>query len=450
MLRAGVIEGFYGPPWSDAERRELFGQMAAWGLDTYMYCPKDDLHHRLIWREPYPADEAHALAGLIRACQEQGLQCIYGIGPGLDIRYSREDDRLRLQARVAQLLGMGCSRVALLFDDIPDRLDPADVAAWGSLAAAQSDVANTLFTWLRGQRADASLVFCPTPYCGRMAAAGLGGPGYLETIGRLLAPGIDVCWTGPEIVSCEIPLAHIRDVRRLLRRKPLLWDNLHANDYDGRRFVCGPYAGRPRALLDEVSGVLSNPNTESPLNVVPLRTLAAFVRGEGPWDARAAYLDAMRVWHAAFDTVSGPVDFDMLVRLGDCFYLPCDDGPHAQALLARARRALSDTSDDWRDDALACVAEVGALRDFCHRLATLRNRALFHALNRRVWDLREELDLLVRGIEARLRTGASQPFRSDFHLPGTYRGGLTARLQRLLVQHPDGTFTPAPTGDLEP
>jgi hypothetical protein len=38
--------------------------------------------------------------------------------------------------------------------------------------------------------------------------------------------------------------------------------------------------------------------------------------------------------------------------------------------------------------------------------------------------------------------------RSDFHLPGTYRGGLVARLQRLLVQHPDGTFEPACRGGL--
>jgi hypothetical protein len=35
------------------------------------------------------------------------------------------------------------------------------------------------------------------------------------------------------------------------------------------------------------------------------------------------------------------------------------------------------------------------------------------------------------------------PFGSDFHLPLTYRGGLVARLQRLLTAHSDGTFTPA-------
>ena len=48
----GVIEGFYGAPWSAAERLRLFDWMASWGLNTYLYAPKDDLHHRAIWREP--------------------------------------------------------------------------------------------------------------------------------------------------------------------------------------------------------------------------------------------------------------------------------------------------------------------------------------------------------------------------------------------------------------
>lgn len=36
------------------------------------------------------------------------------------------------------------------------------------------------------------------------------------------------------------------------------------------------------------------------------------------------------------------------------------------------------------------------------------------------------------------------PGSSDFHLPGTYRGGMVARLQRLLIQQSNGTFVPAP------
>ena len=64
------------------------------------------------------------------------------------------------------------------------------------------------------------------------------------------AADIDVFWTGPEIISREITVAHVQELQHVLRRKPLIWDNLHANDYDGRRFYCGPYAGRPPELRE--------------------------------------------------------------------------------------------------------------------------------------------------------------------------------------------------------
>jgi hypothetical protein len=77
----------------------------------------------------------------------------------------------------------------------------------------------------------------------------------------------------------------------------------------------------------------------------------------------------------------------------------------------------------------------------------LRDRSLFNALSRRVWDLREELDLLVRAAQARLASADGVVcVRSDFHQPRTFRGGTVARLQRLLQAHPDGTFTPAHEG----
>lgn len=448
MLLSGVIEGFYGLPWTRDERYRLFEWMSAWGLNTYLYCPKDDLHHRAIWREPYGDADAAALGQLIAECGRRQLRFVYGLGPGLDIRYDDAGDLERLQARFTQMLGLGCRHFAILFDDIPDRLDAVDVARWGSLAAAQCHVANTLSAWLHDRHADTTLAFCPTPYCGRMAAAQLGGAGYLEIVGQRLAPAIDVFWTGPDIVSREIPVAHVRELRSVLRRRPIIWDNLHANDYDGRRFACGPYDGRPPELRDEVRGILSNPNTEFPLNYLPIRTLAGFVHADHRWDARAAWLQAVREWWPAFETVSGPVDLETLVLLCDCYYLPYEEGAGADALYARARQALAPRSDSWRTGAETFVRDAARLRDFCGRLATLRQRPLFHALSRRVWDLREELDLLVRCVEVRLRDDTDQwPLRSDFHLPGTYRGGMVARLQRLLAQHPDGTFTPASSSE---
>ncbi|PHX70341.1 MAG: hypothetical protein CK548_09575 [Opitutia bacterium] len=440
---AGVVEGFYGPPWSPTERGELFDTLAAGELNTYLYAPKDDLKHRAIWREVYTAEEAATLTALIQGCTSRGLNFIYAVSPGLDIRYSDLAELERLHARIAQMLSAGCEHFALLFDDIPDRMHLADREAFGSFAAAQSHVATALFRWLRERSPAARFLFCPTPYCGRMAERKLGGENYLATIGRELPLEIDVLWTGPEIISREVTVEHVREMRRVLQRKPLLWDNLHANDYDGHRFFCGPYAGRTPELRKEIAGVLLNPNCEFPLNFVPLRTFAAIVRESGAWDARAAYLAAMSEWLPRFVTVSGAVSLADLVLLGDCYYLPHEEGPEADAFFRRAAELLTAVPSTWGEEAAAFLVECARLRELCGRLAELRDRPLFYALSRRIWELREELDLLERYVTARSENKSSNAApRSDFHLPGTYRGGLVAKLQRLLTPRADGSFTP--------
>lgn len=444
---AGVIEGFYGPPWTQAERFELFDLMSRWGLNTYFYCPKDDLNQRAIWRDLYSAVDAEALGQLIQACQQRNLHFVYALSPGLDIRYSNAAELDHLRKRFEQMLGLGCKNFALLFDDIPDRMDPVDSQRFGSFASAQCQLVNEIFRWTRARCAEARFLFCPTPYCGRMAEGGLGGEGYLSIIGRELLPELEVFWTGPEIISREITIAHVRELQAILRRKPLIWDNLHANDYDGRRFFCGPYDGRPPALRAEVSGLLINPNTEFPFNFVAIRTLAEFVRCPADWDARQAYLTAMREWFPYFATSGQPLSLEDLILLGDCYYLPYEDGPEAKKLFDRARGLLSQNPATWGVEVAAFRKQIGRLKEFCFRLTELRHRPLFYALNRRVWELREELDLLDRYIAFKSIAGNHDAvYRPDSHLPGTYRGGIVARLQCLLVPQHDGTIAPSTQG----
>jgi protein O-GlcNAcase/histone acetyltransferase len=443
MFLSGVIEGFYGPPWSTGERATMCALLAGSGLNSYLYCPKDDLHHRAIWRTPYADGDLDPLRALVNDAHAGGVRVFYGLAPGLDIRYADPADRAHVRSRLEQLLPLGLDGVALLFDDIPDRTEDEVLARWGSLAAAQADLANEVCGWLRDRSPEAWVGFCPTPYCERMVRAGHGGTGYLERLGESLDPAIDVFWTGPEIVSREITVEHVREVATRLRRPPVIWDNLHANDYDSRRLYLGPYAGRPPALRAEVRGILSNPNTEGPVNVVPMRTLGMFLAAAETYDERAAYLDGLRGWAAAFETTAGRVDLADLELLCDCFYLPYGEGPRAEALLTQASHALDRWSSRHAAAAEVFLADASRLRDLCGRLATLHDRRLFHALSRRVWDLREELDLLIRGVRAvRATTTADGAFRSDFHLPHTYRGGTITRLRRLLRQHDDGTFTP--------
>src|SRR5437867_2494777 len=149
-------------------------------------------------------------------------------------------------------MALGCHRFALLFDDIAGQLSESDARRFDTLAEAHSFIANDLFHFVRAATDAGRLWFCPTAYCGAMAKPSVNACAYLREIGERLHPAIEILWTGPEIVSETITVESIGEVQQVLKRAPLIWDNLHANDYDLRRIYLGPYQGRPPALREAV------------------------------------------------------------------------------------------------------------------------------------------------------------------------------------------------------
>ena len=71
-----------------------------------------------------------------------------------------------------------------------------------------------------------------------------------------------------------ITVDSIKEVSRAVKRPPVIWDNLHANDYDQTRLFLGPYIGRAPALVQHLRGVLTNPNCEFEANFIAMHTLA--------------------------------------------------------------------------------------------------------------------------------------------------------------------------------
>jgi hypothetical protein len=256
----------------------------------------------------------------------------------------------------------------------------------------------------------------------------------LDEIGRLLAPGIDILWTGPEIVSKEIPTESIERLSRRIGRPPVIWDNLFANDYDARRLFCGPYSGRPRELRSVVRGILINPDNEYPINFVPLQTFAAFLTGEGEWKPRQAFLQAVAAWLPYFETVTKPITREDLLLLADCFYLPHDEGPQAETLLALIDQLIASPVNQWADS-YATFRDINSrIQSLFDRLTELRDRDLFDAWSRRAWALKEEL-LVIDAALAEKKAGRDldEGIELEGCLPGTFRGGILARLKRFLT-----------------
>ncbi len=438
-FRGGVVEGFYGRPWSAAQRSRLFDWMSRWGLNSYLYAPKDDLKHRAAWRGTYDEPELRELTRLIRKARHAQVDFIYGIGPGLDLRFGSPADLLALERRLAQLQSAGCRSFALLFDDVPLELKAVDRKRFGTPARAQAEVANRLW---RGLASRGALLFCPTVYCGRMAGGRVPESEYLNELGERLDGAIQVLWTGPEIISEEITVASIRELRRVLRRKPLIWDNLHANDYDLRRIYVGPYAGRPLALRYELAGILTNPNCEFEANYVPIRTLAAYLKARGSWQPRRAYLAAMREWLGSWSTHGRrriePGDLELL---GDCLYLPHRQGDRAQRWLADFQTLLERPPTCWGRSERRFLEQCVRIESLYETMTTLIDRELLHTFYRFIWDLKEESMLLRRWVAWRKSDPPpNTPFVSGEHRPGIYRGGLMAEFQRRLPMDEQGHF----------
>lgn len=79
-------------------------------------------------------------------------------------------------------------------------------------------------------------------------------------------------------MSNEISVESIEEVSSVLRRPPVIWDNIHANDYDPQRLFMGPFKNRPTELIPKLRGVLTNPNCEFEPNFVAIHTLATWCK----------------------------------------------------------------------------------------------------------------------------------------------------------------------------
>ncbi|XP_067153372.1 protein O-GlcNAcase-like [Apteryx mantelli] len=255
----------------------LLRRLRRWGLNCYMYAPKDELKHRLLWREPYTEHEAAQLQSLIEAAREHGVEFIFAISAGQDMVFSSGGDRLLLQQKLRQVAAAGCRSFALLFDDVDPRMCRADRDVFASLAQAQASVANEMYQEL-GQ--PSVFLFCPTEYCSSLCSPSPSQSCYLLTLGQELLPGIGIIWTGPKVVSQELSAMLLEEVEGILQRCPIIWDNLYANDYDCRRVFLGPYTGRAPGLVARLHGLLLNPNCELQANFIPIHTLGSWFRSE--------------------------------------------------------------------------------------------------------------------------------------------------------------------------
>jgi hyaluronoglucosaminidase len=296
--RRGIVEGFFGPPWSMAHRKALFAFGAARGMNTYLYAPKDDPYHRDRWMSPYPAKRWQALEQLIRAAAEHNIDFVYGFHPGKGLCFSADPPIAALLAKATRFYAAGVRTFAVLFDDIPSRLQrPGDRKIFGgSLARAEAEWLARVIAAQPGAWHDVEWWLCPSYYSTDPVLARVFGEfeeGFLETLGTYLPAAVNCLWTGPAVVPKSITLAHLQTIVGRIHRQLIVWDNYPVNDLAmADELHIGPLQGRDPRLSRLASGYLNNPLLQEELSFLPLATCFDYAA------APSAY-EHERSWRAA-------------------------------------------------------------------------------------------------------------------------------------------------------
>lgn len=245
----GVVEGFYGTPWSHQVRMSLIDFYGKFKMNTYLYGPKDDPYHSCPnWRLPYPEKEAQNIRELVQACKRNRVDFVWAIHPGQDIKWNEEDYQ-NLVNKFNWMYDLGVRDFAIFFDDISGE---------GTNPLKQTELLNRLTDDFVKAKGDVSpLTVCPTDYSKLWANPT--PQGSLAIYGNSLNPDIKVFWTG-DVVCSDMTPETMEWINSRIKRPAYYWWNYPVTDYVRNFILQGPVYGLDTSLTqNEVCGVISNP-----------------------------------------------------------------------------------------------------------------------------------------------------------------------------------------------
>ncbi len=277
----GVIEGFFGRPWSWEAREAYADFLKESGYAFYIYAPKRDAILRERWEDDWSEDVSEKLHRLQAHYRHRGLEWGIGLSPFELYLNFDAGRRSALRRKVASINRFDPDILCVLFDDVKGDLP--------RLAEIQAGIFREIVDRSRARR----FIFCPTYYSfdpilekqfGRMPKD------YLETLGRRIDPGTEIFWTGPRVLSTDYPPRHLKKVAELLGRKPFIWDNYPVNDGAkmSRYLHLRAFENRTREMASLTSGHAVNPMNQAWLSRIPLKTLQISIREGDAYDPEGA------------------------------------------------------------------------------------------------------------------------------------------------------------------
>ena len=278
----GVVEGFYGTPWSHEARLRQLRFYGKNKMNTYIYGPKDDPYHSSPnWRLPYPEKEARQLQELVKVAKENEVDFVWAIHPGQDIKWNQED-RDQLLAKFQKMYDLGVRSFAVFFDDISGE---------GTNPVKQAELLNYIDEQFVKAKPDVTpLIMCPTEYNKSWSDP---AKGYLTTLGDKLNPSIQIMWTGDRVIS-DITREGIEWINERIKRPAYIWWNFPVSDYVRDHLLMGPVYGNDTQIADQMSGFVTNPMEHAEASKIAIYSVASYAWNPVRYDSEKTWKDAIR------------------------------------------------------------------------------------------------------------------------------------------------------------
>lgn len=322
----GIIEGYYGVPYSAEVTKDLFRFMARYKMNTYMYGAKSDSYHSRYWAEPYPVEITEhqkkigyltqdMMKDIAETATANKVNFIWAIHPGKAFADPDNKEVIdKIMEKFLCMYNLGVREFGVFVDDVgvpsednimalcaenltklQNRIDEK----WNRPGAAPEDMVNPLhyvpqlyaYSWVPEERAQKffeSLSSTPKKV-------------------NIYITGCNV-WSVPNNQDLET-------VEKWLGRKVSWWWNYPCNDQDMTKiFTSDTYTNfrdethilnlsRLEENLKGANTVIINPMQQGELSKIPLFGVACYT-----WNNSDFNND--KNWIAATDAVLGPLASD--------------------------------------------------------------------------------------------------------------------------------------------
>ena len=344
MSFRGLIEGYYGKPWSWDEKAELLEFGSDFKMNKIVFAPKNDPYHTTKWKELYPdesVDPENNIQNIEIAAQTArkykadlvwtahcfGYTDLANAGEN-GIRYKEGDENIPgsdinlLKAKFQQMYDAGVRTFGLLLDDcdygprtlnnpwpnIYNPNEPLDEAVLKETTA----IVNIMADWCKEKGDCYDLIFCPAGYVTSWMQNGFGNYfkqaypyqeiSYYDINFR---DNVQIITTGTGVfsdtnqrvadlfktagVSSETGYAEGEE-----RRSPLMWTNYPTVD-NASALDFGPIENfRTDLNPEDLSGMMSNPFQWAQFNKTVIPMVTQYTWNLKDYDAQEVYNNSMK------------------------------------------------------------------------------------------------------------------------------------------------------------